>query len=51
VTPKFTQELYRQRLRSLQSVDEMVGRLVNVLKYTGQLSNTYTCSLRTTATT
>jgi N-acetylglucosamine-6-sulfatase len=37
----YLQGLYRQRLRSLQSVDEMVGRLVNVLKDTGQLSNTY----------
>jgi N-acetylglucosamine-6-sulfatase len=32
---------YRQRLRSLQSVDEMVGRLVGVLGQTGELSNTY----------
>src|SRR5215208_2352667 len=32
---------YRQRLRSLQSVDEMVSRLVGVLKQTGELSNTY----------
>jgi N-acetylglucosamine-6-sulfatase len=32
---------YRQRLRSLQSVDEMVGRLVGVLRQTGELSNTY----------
>src|SRR5215203_2558518 len=32
---------YRQRLRSLQSVDEMVGRLVGVLREKGELSNTY----------
>lgn len=32
---------YRDRLRALQSVDEMVGRLVNALKDTNQLSNTY----------
>ena len=32
---------YRQRLRSLQSVDEMVGSLVGVLRQTGELSNTY----------
>jgi arylsulfatase A-like enzyme len=32
---------YRQRLRSLQSVDEMVGRLVRVLTESGELSNTY----------
>jgi len=32
---------HRKRLRSLQSVDEMVGRLVDALKDTGQLSNTY----------
>jgi N-acetylglucosamine-6-sulfatase len=34
-------ELYRKRLRSLQSVDEMVGRLVDVLRDTGELSDTY----------
>ena len=32
---------YRDRLRALQSVDEMVGRLVSVLSDTGELSNTY----------
>ena len=31
---------YRNRLRALQSVDEMVGRLVAALKDTGELSNT-----------
>jgi N-acetylglucosamine-6-sulfatase len=33
--------LYRQRLRSLQSVYEMVGRMVRILKEQGELSNTY----------
>src|SRR5215213_6283799 len=44
LTPEEVDELrqrYRQRLRSLQSVDEMVGRLVGVLRQTGELSNTY----------
>jgi N-acetylglucosamine-6-sulfatase len=47
-TPRLTSEdvsylrqLYRQRLRSLQSVDEMVGRLVRILGESGELSNTY----------
>jgi N-acetylglucosamine-6-sulfatase len=34
-------KLYRDRLRALQSVDEMVARLVHTLKDTGELSNTY----------
>jgi len=34
-------ELYRQRIRSMQAVDEMVVRLVNTLKETGKLDNTY----------
>jgi N-acetylglucosamine-6-sulfatase len=33
--------LYRQRLRALKSVDEMVGRVVGALRDTGELSNTY----------
>ena len=32
---------YRNRLRALQSVDEMVGKLVGALSDTGELSNTY----------
>ena len=34
-------ELYRQRIRSMQAVDEMVVRLINTLKETGKLDNTY----------
>lgn len=33
--------LYRQRVRSMQSVDEMIARLMATLKETGQLDNTY----------
>ncbi len=46
--PRLTQETmgqidarYRQRLRSLQSVDEMIADLVKVLAETGQLADTY----------
>jgi N-acetylglucosamine-6-sulfatase len=35
------EETYRDRLRSLQSVDEMLARLFRTLKATGQLENTY----------
>ncbi len=34
-------ELYRNRLRSMMAVDEMVGRLVATLQETGELSSTY----------
>jgi arylsulfatase A-like enzyme len=33
--------LYRQRVRSMQAVDEMIATLVTTLKETGQLDNTY----------
>jgi arylsulfatase A-like enzyme len=38
---KELEDRYRQRLRSLQAVDDLVGNLVNVLRDTGQLENTY----------
>lgn len=34
-------KLYRNRLRSMMAVDEMVGRLVATLRDTGELSSTY----------
>jgi N-acetylglucosamine-6-sulfatase len=34
-------ELYRNRIRSLQSVDEAIGALVEELRAAGQLDNTY----------
>lgn len=34
-------ELYRNRLRSMMAIDEMVGRLVTTLQETGELSKTY----------
>jgi N-acetylglucosamine-6-sulfatase len=34
-------ELYRMRVQTLQSVDEMIANLVKVLEETGQLENTY----------
>ena len=34
-------ELYRNRLRSMMAVDEMVGRLVATLRARGELSSTY----------
>jgi arylsulfatase A-like enzyme len=34
-------DLYRRRLQSLQSVDEMIGSIIATLKSVGQLENTY----------
>ncbi len=34
-------QLYRDRVRSMQAVDEMITRLINTLQQTGQLDNTY----------
>lgn len=44
LTPTEIQEIdarYRERLRSMQAVDEMIAALVDVLQSTGILSNTY----------
>jgi N-acetylglucosamine-6-sulfatase len=38
---QYINQSYRQRLRSLQSVDEAVGKLVDTLKASRQLDNTY----------
>ncbi len=38
---KVIDEAYRKRLQSLQAVDEMIGNLIDTLKATGQLDNTY----------
>ena len=35
------QDLYRNRLRSMLAVDEMVGRLMDELEETGEMDNTY----------
>jgi N-acetylglucosamine-6-sulfatase len=35
------EDLYRRRLRSLQSVDDLVDSMVTVLRQTGQLDHTY----------
>ncbi len=35
------EELYRERLRSMLAVDEMIGQLENALKESGELENTY----------
>nr|WP_322681677.1 sulfatase [Nostoc sp. DedQUE03]MDZ7977172.1 sulfatase [Nostoc sp. DedQUE03]MDZ8044026.1 sulfatase [Nostoc sp. DedQUE02] len=37
----FVDKSYRKRLRSLQSVDDAVNKLVDTLKESGQLDNTY----------
>ncbi|KAG2495839.1 hypothetical protein HYH03_006078 [Edaphochlamys debaryana] len=37
----YLEEIYRLRLRSLFSVDEIIGRVFNVLNETGTLDNTY----------
>ena len=34
-------EMFRRRWRSLQSVDEMIGGIVQLLEETKQLENTY----------
>ena len=34
-------DLYRDRLRSMMAVDDMVGRLVDALRESGELENTY----------
>src|SRR5215216_346174 len=35
------EDLYRKRLQSMLAVDDMIGKLVNALKESGELDNTY----------
>jgi N-acetylglucosamine-6-sulfatase len=37
----FAQDLYRKRLQSMLAVDEMIGQLVDGLRESGELDNTY----------
>jgi N-acetylglucosamine-6-sulfatase len=37
----FAEDLYRKRLQSMLAVDEMIGQLVDTLKDSGELDNTY----------
>jgi N-acetylglucosamine-6-sulfatase len=37
----FAEDLYRKRLQSMLAVDEMIGQLVDALKESGELDNTY----------
>ncbi len=38
---KWAEDIYRKRLASLQSVDDMIAALIDELRETGQLDNTY----------
>ena len=38
---QYMEELHRKRLQSMLAVDEMIGRLVEALKESGELENTY----------
>jgi arylsulfatase A-like enzyme len=40
-TQRNTDQLYRRRIRSLQAVDDGIASLVDTLRRTGQLANTY----------
>ena len=37
----YMQDLYRKRLQSMLAVDDMIGQIVDALKETGELDNTY----------